>query len=113
MNMLKVLQEYISEYRRSISIRNMTKDDFVHEVYKWASELAKQGKQEGMFNITEFRQHYPNYPFNATEVRHLLCSQGLHVIGRIHKECRQHPQQMCINWMNQTDYDYFYNGGRD
>ena len=112
MNMLKVLQEHISEYRRSIAIRKMTEDDFVREVYKWASELAKQGAQEGMFNITEFRHRYPDYPFDATEVRHLLCSQGLRVIGHIQKECRQHPQQMRINWMDQTDYDYFYNGGR-
>lgn len=112
MTMYNTLRKYIHEYEHNKEIERMSKDDFVREVFEWAMERAKRGVQEGMFNISDFCQRYPEYQFDGTKARQLLIGQGLRVIGHIQKECCQHPKQMLINWMDETDYEYFYCGGR-
>ena len=76
------------------------------EINTWALALAKEGKYEGVFDLTSFQNRHPEYDLNMNIDRHIITLHGYHVIGKVQKECRFHPRQILISWQESLYNEY-------
>lgn len=75
------------------------------EINAWAFNLAKEGKYSGMFNLSAFSENHPEYNLDMNVDRHLITTYGYKIRGKVQKECRFHPRQICIDWGREEYYD--------
>lgn len=107
-------RQIANDYWKQVAIDQAMQNDDVllKEINDWAIEQAKTGLYEGYFDLSAFKQRHPDYILDMNKDRHRINLLGYRIRGGVQKECRFHPMRILVNWMNDSDYDYYYRGGR-
>ena len=98
-----VADDYWKEHAKE---KAMNPDNtLIKEINMWALKLAKEGKYSGMFNLSAFKEKHPEYNLDMNVDRHVITNRGYKIRGKVQKECRFHPSQICIDWGREEYYD--------